>query len=124
VGNGCVDYCDLTNIYIGIDGKIHFRDQKGRICIPPEDRFIVMFSTGIKKKYAIEVFESDICNAMLSTGDVQKGIITFYALSWCFDISKFYPLAREGWCENLSQVKIVKIIGNKYQNPELLKENK
>lgn len=66
------------------------------------------------------VFGGDICNAIVMENGVREnGIIGMYSLSWVIDMSRFYPLCREGWCELLSRAKDTKIIGSIHKNPNI-----
>lgn len=63
---------------------------------------------GVEDVSGREIFEGNIC----LREDGQKCIIKFYANSWCMDMSDFYPMCKEGWCENMLGTPRLEIIGD------------
>lgn len=96
---------------------------------------IPLFYTGMKDKDGIEAYEEDIVNCKLSPTQRYQGIIQFH--DGRFFIQTFWysfkPIGRWDLEERklcgksttrLNIDCVEKIIGNKYENPELLEANK
>ena len=102
----------------GISGEIacmvRFLEENGKLdSIPIEvvacerDRFVIMQFSGLKDLNEEEVFEGDIVKQTVS----GKIFVVKYDLAWG-GFSPFFSVY-EGY-------KVYKVIGNIYQNPELL----
>ncbi len=79
-------------------------------------RFILMQYTGLKDKNGKEIYEGDI----MATPNGHKGVVTYDECQYILASSKgeyendmFYKVKNHG----------AEVIGNIYENPELLKEN-
>lgn len=93
------------------------RDYK-RIEVP--DEATLMMSTGMKDANGKEIFEGDIveCGFSSDQKDLVTGIVEYnpeYSGFTIDDLSIGYMTAEYGF-------EYYKILGNKYENPELLKE--
>jgi uncharacterized phage protein (TIGR01671 family) len=75
---------------------------------PNPDKFILMQYTGLKDKNGKDIYEGDICK----NDGGMIGEIVFNEFAWMFrwKSGNYYPFGQ--WCE---------VIGNIYENPELLK---
>lgn len=87
---------------------------------------ILMQSTGLKDKNGKEIFEGDIIvfwwHSMYSDRKVEsnKGVIEFRNGEFGFFNKKtWYPISRL-----VKKLKLVEVIGNAYENPELIEEAK
>ncbi len=86
-----------------ISGKIAFRDKSLKL----------MQYTGLKDKNGKEIYEGDIIRARYITGNIIVNEIKFK--KGCFGPNGFY---------NWGDICELDVIGNIYENPELLKETK
>jgi uncharacterized phage protein (TIGR01671 family) len=85
------------------------------------DNCIVMQFTGLKDKNGVEIYEGDIVKYFQPYSKAWHTHIVKWDNLWaCFG------LFEEGnkWCKESDWVKIkeIEVIGNIYENPELLKE--
>ncbi|MEK6886826.1 MAG: YopX family protein [Nanoarchaeota archaeon] len=77
--------------------------------------------TGLKDKQGKDIYEGDICNAKTFTGN-YKGVISF--ISGCFVLEIFQSDNIEydvGQVPDLCDFEEIMIVGNIYENSELLK---
>ena len=107
---------------------MHFINTIGTIPILSKEtpkKYVVMQFTGLKDKNNKEIYEGDIVDIGITyCGDVeisaQKGIVTF-------EECEFFVKGQKEEYFNLQSIiinKDGKVIGNIYENPELLKESK
>ena len=111
--------CWETDCYtISSNGEVYFIDY-GEICgCFPSKTHVLQRSLGLKDIYGIEIFEGDIVK--IDYGDeLLIGTMEFYNFAWCIkskyknDKNLYYPI----FCED---VDLIEILGNIYENPELL----
>jgi uncharacterized phage protein (TIGR01671 family) len=77
----------------------------------------IMQYTGLKDKNEVEIYEGDIVKYNYSRSDYANLAITFHNGRFCFDIEPYQ------FGENFSNVLPtygLEVIGNIYENPELL----
>ena len=75
--------------------------------------------TGLKDKKGKEIYEGDIVEFNnYENGEMYKGLVVFHDCSFCIDVFDDYDY------RYMRKFHYIKILGNKYENPELLMEAK
>ncbi|MFI3837545.1 YopX family protein [Staphylococcus hominis] len=109
--DGNVDATDLSNIYSTCNGMQNFE---------------LMQSTGLKDKNGTEIYEGDIIDkGYLSKVHDEIGVVKF---DKGVDSDGFHAEVWLGWITDknsslLDVHKKCKVLGNIYENPELLEDN-
>lgn len=121
VDNGEWEYGDLWQS----KGRIDIVDMYS--CVYPVDPETVGQYAERQDRNRKDVYEGDVVIVEFFTDSrckklKQKAVITFYADAWCVDMSPLYPNAREGWIRCIAADDELEVIGNIYDNPELLGE--
>lgn len=120
-------YSDGTfNIgYLDDDGLHHWLDDVGSINFDSDKECILMQFTGLCDKNGTEIYEGDIVTDIYINGEYYTGNheVVFIGSSFCIRIKRginirhdYEPCLDETWLE------MIEVIGNKYENPELIKE--
>ena len=83
------------------------------------DELISLQYIGRKDKNGEEIYNGDIVEFNnYENGEMYKGLVVFHDCSFCIDVFDDYDY------RYMRKFHYIKILGNKYENPELLKEDK
>ena len=104
--------CFSTKDYI-YGSQPHFYDEHNDLHLLEECE--IMQYTGLKDKNDKEIYEGDIVTC-------SNGMAYQYKVIFSFGCFEGYDKA-SGFTRKLCDMKDLKVIGNIYENPELLKEN-
>lgn len=105
-----------VEIYIAKDKTIEVR--------PKDDKTIVMQSTGLKDKNGKEIFEGDIVKFSDCDDDAYVTPVVWDKNYACFGVSFSgkYPISFDYLEEFYTELKDIEVVGNIYENPELVGE--
>ena len=98
-------------------GRIAIRTDQYNDYFDTEDMILMQY-TGLKDKNEKEIYEGDI----IKYKDIQKGVVEYSEQYAQFILKETGSIADE--CEALGEfnIKVFEVIGNIYDNPELLKK--
>lgn len=116
----------LTNYQI-VDGMLHFMDKYTGVWIRDDEqkRFKLMQYTGLKDKNGKEIYEGDIVSFEDAECDAEgyhdnvflnRGVVSYDEVSMCYSFSNRQTVDME----DLYIPTDAEIIGNIYENPDLL----
>ena len=113
----------VEDFFVSEDGKIYKKsiDTGYGIAISKEtsDKVILMQSTGLKDKNGKEIFEGDVVRQVRTQPTTENetitGVVTMLEGAWLI-MNDCEKLASDLWSETDEN----EIIGNIYENPELL----
>ena len=108
-----------NNIYVNDNSKLNVDNLKGWNI----DEKYLMQSTGLKDKNGKEIFDGDIVKFSDCDDDVYVTPVVWDKNYACFGVSFSggYPISFDYLEEFYTDLKDIEVIGNKYENPELLK---
>ena len=112
---------DDGELYIESNGRIDF-GWNGEIMDDFTDRIILMQYTGLKDKNGVEIYEGDF----LMAGDAYLGVIKYHSTRAQFIGKNIGETFQEDEYDTLytknGRFNSAKVIGNIYENPELLED--
>ncbi len=123
-------FCEtwLTDFAINQDGEINkFLNSEEAL----KRRFVLMQCTGMKDDTGKLIYEGDIVEIWKMKGNIQKRMVVKWRDTQCS--FRLYDLSAMGATpqkllspekRSMGAVTSIKIIGNAYENPELLEDNK
>lgn len=105
---------DFKKGFIFIDYKVSeltIRTDKEKL-----ENVVLMQYTGLKDENGVEIYEGDIVKSQNGTG----GLIYKHIVEWNNFYKRFDPMGTDESCFNRESYEV---IGNIYENPELLEGN-
>ena len=112
---------DDGELYIELNGKINF-GWNGEVMDDYTNRIILMQYTGLKDKNGVEIYEGDF----LMAGDAYLGVIKYDSTRAQFIGKNIGETFQEDEYDTLytknGRFNSAKVIGNIYENPELLED--
>ena len=117
----------VEDFFVSEDGKIYKKTKDTcygfAISRETSDKIILMQSTGLKDKNGNEIFEGDVVqyqNTKVPSAD-SKGVIRYFDNWAMFGIDIEHNEPRALFFNGLADHISLEVIGNIYENPELLK---
>lgn len=114
---------DGGSLYIELNGNINF-GWNGEVMDDYTDRVILLQYTGLKDKNGVEIYEGDF----LMAGDAYLGVIKYHSTRAQFIGKNIGETFQEDEYDTLytknGRFNSAKVIGNIYENPELLEDLK
>lgn len=102
---------------------VYLEEDNGYRCERDFDEIELMQSTGLKNKKGYEIFEGDIIKFSNYYDDVYVAPVVCDKNYACFGVSfsGAYPISFEYLEEFYTELKDIEVVGNIYENPELLR---
>lgn len=101
---------------------VYLEEDNGYRCEMDFDEIELMQFTGLKDKNDNEIFEGDIVNFPEFNGDIYITPVVWDKSCACFGLSFSgkYPISFDYLEEFYTELKDIEVVGNIYENPELL----
>lgn len=116
---------DIEELIIGKNNAVvAIKDTNGNIYQVHEGQIVLMQYTGLKDKNGEEIYEGDFIRRFIEDEKAEKQREQVFEIVWNNEYAEFEPLFHEtGWRPVLKYVleSDCDVIGNIYENPELLK---
>ncbi|KSU19457.1 YopX superfamily protein [Lactococcus lactis subsp. lactis] len=118
-----IAFIDFNKKLLGVNYKVS--KLTTRLDIETLDKFIIMQSTGLKDKNGVEIYEGDVINCRNSfrnpmTGSGSLSINRDFKI--IFENGEFKAKGFDIRLKNI--LSYSEVIGNVYENPELLEDTK
>ena len=114
---------DLEQVVVGLNGTLYILDECGRYTYLREGEAVLMQFTGLKDKNGKEIYEGDIIGRYTPTSKLKD----VFEIKWDDEPQGFYADEQPGWDGTvlgyslLENWEALEVIGNIYENSELLK---
>lgn len=101
---------------------VYLEEDNGYRCEMDFDEIELMQFTGLKDKNDNEIFEGDIVKFPEFNGDIYITPVVWDKSCACFGLSFSgkYPISFDYLEEFYTELKDIEVVGNIYENPELL----
>lgn len=95
-------------------------------CVRYDHEQILMQYTGVKDKNGKEIYEGDLLDMYYRNGSVEKGKVVSVKMGMAYDSDGWAHERTYGWVAGNNSLADVapyaEVLGNIYENPELLEE--
>ena len=98
-------------------------DEVAQEWISNEAEFILMQFTGLKDRNGKEIYEGDICHIGTRATEQEEATDEGNTEIWFHEgkfLTRYYAFPVSAWA--CKEICFIEVIGNIYENPELLKE--